>query len=182
MYKGHTLSTILYYKLVMKKLILIFGVLLSFLTFAADTKPRIIATYTDLYNDDDLVSQCLIFSDGTGMKLFDGLVPFHKPEELKISPEVLKSINEALDLESLGGLDKETRRCNESVPPMKVLGKGFNKLKGAYITGESRRLFYKEQPACWTRQNLDHVVLASSTKVAGILKDLCGFKDLELDQ
>jgi hypothetical protein len=41
---------------------------------------------------------------------------------------------------------------------------------------------YKEQPACWTRQNQDHVVLGTNSKVAGILKELCGFKDLELDQ
>jgi hypothetical protein len=166
----------------MKKLILSLTVLLSLSAFATSAKPRIIATYTDLYNDDDLVSQCLIFSDGTGMKLFDGLVPFNKPEELKISTEVFKNINEALDLESLGGIDKETRRCNESVPPMKVMGKAFNKNKGAYVTGESRNLFYKEQPACWTRQNQDHVVLGTHSKVAGILKELCGFKDLELDQ
>ena len=166
----------------MKKIFLTLTVLFSLSALAADSKPRIIATYTDLYNDDDLVSQCLIFSDGTGMKLFDGLVPFNKPEELKINPEVFRSINENLDRESLGGIDKETRRCNESVAPMKVMGKGFNKLKGAYVTGESRHLFYKEQPACWTRQNLDHVVLPTNTKVASILKELCGFKDLELDQ
>ena len=147
----------------MKKLILWLSVLLSLSAFATSAKPRIIATYTDFYNDDDdLVGQCLIFSDGTGMKLFDGLVPFNKPEELKISSEVFKNINEALDLESLGGIDKETRRCN--------------------VTGESRNLYYKEQPACWTRQNQDHVVLGTNSKVAGILKELCGFKDLELDQ
>src|SRR5665647_2028462 len=127
----------------MKKTLFAFAALLSLSAFA-DTKPRIIATYTDFYNDDDLVNECLVFSDGSAMKLFDGLVPFNKPEELKLSPKVFKGINEALDEESLGGIDKKTKKCNESVPPMKILGKAFERNKGAYVTGESRNTFYKE--------------------------------------